>query len=222
METTLEARWFCRGLPPAVVQRWFGVECPGEQSAKLEVREDLYASIEGKHLDVLTRFLPDVLGREAVNLKLREGNLELKLKQHKLGICKFGLAQKSRACEGKIEQWCKLNEEDIPNLDQLPILLPEMDWIVVEKERKQKIERGVKGELTWLKIDRERWWTVAFEMAQDRLNTRQNGNFQSVVAEACETYRGPMLSATNSFGYSHWLLRSLPQILPKRKYKLSL
>ena len=30
METTLEVRWFFRGLPPAVVQRWFRLECPGK------------------------------------------------------------------------------------------------------------------------------------------------------------------------------------------------
>ena len=44
METTLEVRWFVRGMPPAVVQRWFKLECPGDLLAEEpETREDLYA-----------------------------------------------------------------------------------------------------------------------------------------------------------------------------------
>jgi hypothetical protein len=43
METTLEVRWFIRGTPPAVVQRWYKLECPGKLlTEEPEIRKDLY------------------------------------------------------------------------------------------------------------------------------------------------------------------------------------
>lgn len=51
MKTTLEVRWFVKGMPPAVVQRWFRLECPGKLlEEEPETREDLYAYKEGDRL----------------------------------------------------------------------------------------------------------------------------------------------------------------------------
>ena len=215
METTLEVRWFFEGMPPAVVQHWFRLECPGKRLETTEIRKDWYAAIDRKHLDLLKKCLSNVLSREQVNLKLRQENLELKLRQQEFGTYRFS-SSKPRPCDGKIEQWCKLDEEELLNFALPPNLQHETDWIGVEKEREQKIEQGVKSELTWLKIDRESWWTIAFEMTRNKFDKQQDSRFQNVVERACQAYYGPQLLATNSFGYSHWLLESVPQTMPDR------
>jgi len=252
METTLEVRWFFRGLPPAVVQRWFRLECPGKL-LETEIRTDLYASIAPGHLDIIAEFLSLRLSHEQVNLKSRQGNLELKLRQQDFGTYRFSNSKQSRICEGRVEQWCKLSDRQLLN-SVLPCNSPpEINWIDVNKEREQKIEQGVKSELTWLKCDksdgqgvspdrrrereafmsatqtlghtpcttgdatasraslRETWWTVAFEITQNKFNSQQDRRFQNVVKKACQTYSGPQLLASNSFSYSQWLLESAPQ-----------
>ncbi|MBE9048502.1 hypothetical protein IQ255_29670 [Pleurocapsales cyanobacterium LEGE 10410] len=215
METTLEVRWFFRGLPPAVVQRWFRLECLGK-SLETEVRTDLYALIAQERLNLLTEFLSHRLSCEQVNLKSRQGNLELKLRQQDFGTYRFSNSKQSRICEGRVEQWCKLSDRQLLN-SVLPCNSPqEINWIDVNKEREQKIEQGVKSELTWLKCDRGSWWTVAFEMTQKKAEKQQDRRFQDVVEKACQTYSGPQLLVANSFGYSQWLLESMPQTMPQR------
>jgi hypothetical protein len=220
METTLEVRWFFEGMPPAVVQHWFRLECPGKRLETSEIRKDWYAAIDREHLNLLTKCLSNALSRQQVNLKLRQKNLELKLRQQEFGTYRFS-SSKPRTCEGKIEQWCKLGEEELLNF-ALPNLQHEIDWIGVEKEREQKIEQGVKSELTWLKIDRECWWTVAFEMTRNKFDKQQDSRFQNVVERACQAYYGPQLLATNSFGYSQWLVESPPQTMSNKEYKINL
>ena len=214
MESTLEVRWFFKGIPPAVVQHWFRLECPGKLLGTTEIRKDCYASIDREHLDLLPKFLSNVLSREEVNLKLRQGNVELKLRQQEFGIHRFS-SSKSRTHEGKVEQWCKLSEDELLNFPLPANLLHETDWIDVDKEREQKIAQGVKSELTWLKTINERWWTIAFEMSQNK-DEPQDSCFQNVVEKACQTYSGPELLADNSFGYSYWLLESVLQTMPNR------
>lgn len=216
METTLEVRWFLRGMPPAVVQRWFRLECPGKMLEKTEVRKDWYACQQSDYFDLLKRFSSHVLNREEINLKLRQGNLELKLRQQNFGTYGFGHLKQSHTCTGKVEQWCKLNEQKLRDFALTIDSLGKIGWIGIEKEREQKIDRGVKSELTWLKIDGDRWWTVAFEMTQDR-DRQRDSCFKEVVENACQTYYGPKLSASNSYGYSHWLLELTPQTIPEQK-----
>lgn len=208
METTLEVRWFFRGIPPASVQRWFRLKCPGKLLGKSEKRKDLYALLKQEHFDSLARFLTRRLSREQVNLKFRQGNLELKIEQQELGIYRFSHSQQSLICEGKVEQWCK-SDRQMLDLALPTNLLQETEWIAVDKEREQKIEQGVKSELTWLKCNRKCWWTIAFEMISNESDGQQNSCFQNVVNRACQTYSGSKLLSTNSFGYSQWLLESV-------------
>ncbi|WP_319420625.1 hypothetical protein [Pleurocapsa sp. FMAR1] len=215
METTLEVRWFVRGVPPAVVQRWFRLECPGKLLEKLDTRKDWYACQQKTFVDKIGRFSSRALNRDEVNFKLRQGNPELKLRQQEFGTYGFGHQKRSPSldaaqsfiCEGKVEQWCKFGEQELkdPTFTAYD-LLSETEWIGIDKERRQKIEQGVASELTCLKINNEPWWSIAFELTQNNDDRQQDACFKEVVERACQTYCGPKLSATNSYGYSRWLL----------------
>lgn len=215
METTLEVRWFIKGMPPASVQRWFRLECPGKFISRSKVRKDWYAALQPESKFTLKNILTHELNLQEVNLKFRQGNLELKLKNQELGTHQFGQTSNLRACDGKVEQWCKYSYFKIDDFVSVKNSVLDTYWIGVDKEREQKTEWGVSSELTWLKIDREPWWTIAFEMNQsDRLRERSDSYFKKVVARACRTYHGPKLSARNSFGYSRWLLELTPSTTP--------
>lgn len=212
METTLEVRWFVKGTPPSVVQRWFRLECPGELLPKEpEIREDLYAYQKLEDVRKFQKLEPYLRDREAVNLKLREGNLELKLRQQKLGTQQFGNVPNSVIWEGNIEQWCKLTQQELKehHLFESSSILQNC-WICVYKEREQRLEQGVESELTWLRINNECWWSVAFEMTKTNKSRKKDKYFQEVVNRACQTYYGPKLSANNSYSYSCWLLKFQP------------
>ena len=85
METTLEVRWFIPGTPPTSVKQWFRSECLGNLLEKEpKTREDLYACQtpeEIAHFNIIAR---NINSDAAINLKLREGKLELKLRQNVL------------------------------------------------------------------------------------------------------------------------------------------
>ena len=187
METTLELRWFIKGIPPAVVQRWFILECPGKfLEEKPETREDLYAYRRAKDVDKFKAIAlphsilakPHLLNSKAINLKLREGKLELKLRQSELTTQLFKNGKNSVIWEGNIEQWCKLTEQELKNSGLFSNdLIPKADWISVYKKRQQKVEQGVESELTWLRFNNsdranaqqmDRWWSIAFEMTMDQ------------------------------------------------------
>ncbi len=216
MQNTLEVRWFVEGIPPAVVQRWFKLECPGELlEEEPEIREDLYAyqQLDNGHktkmIDEMTgqRLLsPHLVNYEEINLKMREGNLELKLRKQKLGTQQFGNAKNPAIWLGNIERWYKLNEEELTNSDWFtPHLISKTGWISVYKKREQRVELGVESELTWLRVNGDRWWSVAFEMAQNSNETRQVNIFKQSVDRACQTYCGPKLSVENSYSYGYWI-----------------
>lgn len=218
MEATIEVRWFIRGIPPIRVQNWFKFECPGKLFGELETRKDLYACIQANYLDKFARFSSHQLTLEEVNLKLRQGNPELKLRQQKFGTYKFSHSKHLHTCKGNVEQWYKFEPQELTDFNLLNgNLLDEFNWVSIDKEREQKIEQGVKIELTRLKIDGEYWWSIAFEMTQDYRGEQPNSRFKEVVTTACQTYYEGKLSAINSYGYSQWLLEFLSRNLPHQK-----
>jgi hypothetical protein len=85
--------------------------------------------------------------------------------------------------------------------------IPENYWITVYKKRQQKLAQRVKSELTWLSINNNRWWSIAFEMITNDHGAREDKCFLDVVNRACQTYSGPNLSADNSYSHSSWLLQ---------------
>lgn len=194
METTLEVRWFIEGIPPVEVQNWFKNKCSGKFLGQPEIREDRYFC-GYRDLEQFIK-IPPSYSSEEINLKLRGGNLELKLRQQQLGTKKFG------SWEGKIEQWSKLSESE---LKQLLISHPvEKCWIEVVKEREQKIEQKVKSELTRLSINSNSWWSVAFEMPLNN-SDGQLPHFRRIVNDCADTLETLELSSQNSYSYSHWI-----------------
>lgn len=179
-----------------------------------EIREDVYCEPISHNLPLFRAINPGVTSDEDINLKLRQSNLELKLRQQKLGIHKFGNRNDSAIWEGKLEQWHKLTEQDLKERQLYNLLIPNStlnNWVSVCKKRQQRIEQDVEIELTWLRIDRDSWWGIAFEMAQANNNQPTNNHFKRVVDRVSQTYYQPKLSVNNSYGYSSWLSRCLSQ-----------
>ncbi|GAB4545249.1 MAG: hypothetical protein Tsb0014_39430 [Pleurocapsa sp.] len=208
METSLEVRWFISGIPPALTKRWFRSESPGKSlEDEPETREDLYACRTPEEIAKFSAIAVDTTSKIAINLKLRERSLELKLRRRKLGQQRFGNLQNSAVWLGNVEQWNKFTERELIDFGfSISNLIPETNWIPVSKKREQKVERGVKSELTWLRINGSRWWSIAFEMTQDSNDAQQDNYFTTVINRYCQNYYGPELSAKNSYSYSRWLL----------------
>ncbi len=220
METTLEVRWFVRGMPPAVVQRWFKLECPGDLlEEEPETREDLYACRTPENINKFSAIASNITNPIAINLKLREGNLELKLRQDEWNNRQFGDLKNSAIWWGNIEQWYKLTEKELNESGlSVPNLIPKTNWIPVHKKREQRIEADVKSELTWLRSNGDCWWSVAFEMKKNSNDREKEHYFKKVIDRACQTYYGPNLSADNSYSYSRWLLELYPQTMFYSKF----
>ncbi|MGK7876589.1 MAG: hypothetical protein AB4426_25835 [Xenococcaceae cyanobacterium] len=192
--TTLEVRWFEYGMPPVEVEHWFRSDCPGETLGLPEERSDLYL------------YLPEL---EALNIKLRQGNLELKWRKAELGTRQFGEASRAAlrtgSWEGKIEKWLKWIDED--SVQQSIIsseMVKEKPWVAVKKLRRKRLYQGIRCELTQLGISNHSWWSIAFEMTQE--DAQGLDSFENVVSWVSETYRGPKLSAAHSYAYPRWLL----------------
>ena len=193
MLTTLELRWFSQGTPPTEVEHWFSVDCPGELQGSPEEREDLYLHT------------PD---SDYLNIKLRQGSLEVKWRKAELGIRRF-----EPYWEGKVEQWLKWSCVDPTQQSIIPAdVIGKGPWVSVKKRRcqrrfaprlLQRLYQGISCELTQLNLRDDVWWSVAFEMAAEDAN--QIDNFEGVITEISKTYRGPKLLVENSYAYPRWL-----------------
>ena len=170
--TTLEVRWFSFGEAPLEVKKWY--ESSLGELSQPETREDRYLKPNGDYF----------------NLKLRQGNLELKWRQQELGCYTWG-----DRLEGKVERWQKWTCPKI-----LAKLLPQAGWITVQKRRSQRHHENVSYELTQLTVQESAWWSLAFE-AQGSDFSR----FTDVVSQVSQTYPGPNLLAEHSCAYPHWL-----------------
>ena len=193
METTLEVRWFVKGTPSTAIQHWFEYECLGELLNDSEIREDLYAY--GNQLGDY-----DVRD-EAVNLKLRQGNLELKLRDAKLGTYQFENARGYPVWSGNIERWTKFSQSQLNK--SLTGVRDKMGWLRVNKRRSQRIHRDVKFELTYLRVHGDRWWSIAFEMTQGDGEINEQHLLQ-VIQQTAQSYPKLKLTADCSYGYSRW------------------
>ena len=184
MLTTLELRWFVCGTPPSEVEHWFRVDCPGELLGSPEEREDLYF------------YTPEC---DYLNIKLRQGSLEVKWRKAELGILRFG-----ESGEGKVEKWLKWICEDSDKQSIIPTnVANEKAWIGVKKVRSQRRYQGITYELTQLNVRNDTWWSIAFEMAIEGAN--KCDKFESIVSQVSQTYRGPELQCNYSFAYPTWL-----------------
>lgn len=184
MLTNLELRWFSLGKPPEEVEHWFRKECPGKLLGSPETREDLYLST------------PDC---DYLNIKLRQGSLEVKWRKAELGILRLG-----DCGEGKVEKWLKWVCEDPDQQSMMPAdVAQERAWVGVKKVRSQRRYQGIAFELTQLTVRNNDWWSLAFEMATHGFN--QIDSFESIVIEVSQTYPGTELQRDQSFAYPAWL-----------------
>ncbi|HEY9633091.1 MAG TPA: hypothetical protein V6D14_06785 [Coleofasciculaceae cyanobacterium] len=184
MLTTLELRWFSHGTPLPEVEHWFSIDCPGERQGSAEEREDLYL------------YTPEC---DYLNIKLRQGSLEVKWRKTELGILQFG-----DRWEGKLEKWLKWICQDPTQQSILPAdVIGKGPWVGVKKVRSQRQYQGVSYELTQLTIRNDVWWSIAFEMADK--DTDQINHFEDVVSQVSKTYQGANLSADKSYAYPRWL-----------------
>ncbi|MBW4544984.1 MAG: hypothetical protein KME25_11140 [Symplocastrum torsivum CPER-KK1] len=187
MLTTLELRWFSQGTLPTEVEHWFLADSPGELLGSPEEREDLYL------------YTPEC---DYLNIKLRQGRLEVKWRKAQLGSREFGEAS-SATWQGNVEKWLKWICDDPEQESIMPVdVVGTKAWIAVKKTRSQRLYQGISYELTQLRVNNNDWWSVAFEVAQKDAN--QIKHFENVVRLVSQTYRGPKLVAENSYGYPKW------------------
>src|SRR3712207_2818961 len=184
MLTTLEVRWFSHSTPPVEVEHWFNADCPGKLLGTPEEREDLYL------------YTP---GCDYLNLKVRQGSLEVKWRKSQLSIRQF-----SKCWEGKVEKWLKWTCKDPDSQSIIPSeAIGKGPWMSVKKVRRQRLYQDVSYELTQLSVRNDNWWSIAFEAAIE--DSDQLDSFESVVSRVSQTYRGPQLSTDNSYAYPTWL-----------------
>jgi len=183
---TLELRWFNRGNLPKQVNDWFTTDCPGETLGSPETREDTYL------------YIPDC---PYLNIKFRQGSLEVKWRKAELGIRQF-----SRHWEGGIEQWIKWSCQDSTSESLMPQGgLTQGSWVSVNKARSQRFYQEITYELTQLTVNNENWWTIAFEALVD-VDTMNLEEFEQGVREIGQTYQGLPLKNYQSCAYPSWLL----------------
>lgn len=186
MLTTLELRWFVRGTPANEVKHWFQVDSPGKLVGSPEEREDLYL------------YAPEC---DYLNIKLRQGSLEVKWRNAELGIWQFG-----ECWEGKAEKWLKWICHDPEKQSMMPVnVAQERAWVAVKKLRSRRCYKGIVFELTQLNTSNDAWWSLAFELATK--DTQLLERFQTTVSQVSQTYRGPTLGCDRSFAYPTWLTR---------------
>lgn len=189
MLSTWELRWFRQGALPKEVEDWFINDCPGEQIGMPEAREDFYL------------YIPEC---EYLNLKLRQGNLEMKWRKSELDIKQFG-----EHGEGKVEMWSKWICKDPSQQHFTPAnVLNKKPWIGVEKIRSQRLYQNISLEITQLHVTNEAWWSIALE--RSGFEDQPFDNFEQILTEMSQTYQGPKLLSQNSYAYPRWL-----SLLPK-------
>ncbi|MBD2058342.1 hypothetical protein H6F88_20495 [Oculatella sp. FACHB-28] len=196
---TTELRWFYPGSLPTTVGNWF--QATWDQAiAPIEVREDRYLQ------------LPKC---EYLNLKLRHGSLELKLRLKQLRTLQVG-----DRWVGQVEVWQKWSLQDSSEPLDLANVEAEATWISVEKVRsqqqyqtfptqslkaisfEQQSEQGCRVELTELKAQDATWWSLAFEAFGD---PSQQFNQLQAVAEQINNPLAPTLDLHHSYAYPKWL-----------------
>ncbi|UCF05164.1 MAG: hypothetical protein JSV33_14800 [bacterium] len=202
MVPSLEVRWFREGTAPDEVLEWFlhGEPVPGTP----ETRTDCY---------LRTRC------GGSLGLKLREGRIEVKQRQHRFGERRF-----HETVWGEPELWYKWSYELADPGE--PFLEPATGrplWIAVRKRRwlrRYRIagdgsvgaveagrwcESGCELEFTTIEVGDGRWWTIGFE-AYGGEEVLQD-NLLLVAEHVFSAAEPPAFDSSHSFGFPFWLER---------------
>ncbi len=189
---TLEVRWFKAGKIPPIIEQWFLNVCPDELSTPTqEVREDQYF------------YTP---GCESLNLKLRQGKLELKWRQTELGVESFGVNQ---SWQGRVERWLKWSYQESTPSDLIKVLgTGDQPILTIKKQRLQWSFQGINFELTQLQFSQDKfWWSLGFEM--EETPTQGKTYFEDRVNQVVETYPETAFNLDHSHSYPSWLLEQV-------------
>lgn len=209
MPMTTELRWFhCGSVPDSVVD-WFQRQvCQvGLDGADVhpEVREDRYL------------WLP---GCEFLNLKVRQGRLEAKLRQATLGVAQFG-----DRWSGQVERWVKWGCKPPSAISLGAFATVDGVWIGVKKARSQRHypisstqmlqpelakaagqqeSASCSVELTRLEVHQQDWWSLALEATGSTLAEQWHG-LQHLATELSQSPGAPLLKVEHSYAYPKWL-----------------
>jgi hypothetical protein len=194
---TTEVRWFARGALPDELFTWF--EELGEPLAKADNRTDVYLQSSSPDLGV----------------KLRQGNLEVKYRQAKLGTIDI---------DGKIsqvEQWSKWICIDDAARFTPENIADRSGWIKVGKVRYQRLyqvkftdpieltsiaqptDGAAAIEITQLQLNNHSWWTIACEYLGDKIDLECQ--FCPLVKLLLLGSPLPINNSSISCGYPEWL-----------------
>ncbi len=202
MLTSVEVRWFFEGPIPDEMEKWF---CRGGLLNKAAPREDHYV------------LFPAPLG---LNVKLREGRLEIKSLVKALGARSF-----AADVSGNVQMWEKRSGGDaaFKEFERLRTSSPDL-WIAVTKERTLRkfspggdsikevaagtvfLSNGCNVELTKITVKGSDSWSLAFEAYGDPARVEES--LMRVAALVLSDKRHPQFfSAANSHSYPEWLER---------------
>lgn len=195
---TIEVRWFYSGTLPDDVFDWF--DGLGEPLATVDTRTDIY----------LQSSSPDM------GIKLRQGNLEVKYRQAKLGsIALDGFAN------NQVEQWSKwICIDDLSGLTPTRIA-NKPGWIEVNKIRYQRLYQvnfdryiqlisiptpsanaaGI--EVTQLQLSGHTYWTIACEYFGDQIEL--SNQFLPLIKSLMFGFPISIHPPSISCGYPEWL-----------------
>ena len=196
MHPTAEVRWFRAGPIPEAVLTWFKRHEPPPQAETARVDQYLKPS-----------------GGGGLNVKLREGHLEIKRR-----LVAGRQVQFTSDAAGLVERWRKWSfacgERVGPQPDRAPTT---SDWVAVEKVRLLKTYRlragdagfadtaadGCEMELTRVVARGQTWWTLALEAFGDEAALLDHLFLvgKRALAPPCPV----PLRARDSQGYAAWL-----------------
>ena len=201
MLTSVEVRWFFEGPIPDEMEQWF---CRGVLLNKAAPREDHYV------------LFPAPLG---LNVKLREGRLEVKSLVKALGARSF-----EADVSGNVQMWEKRSGGDtaFKEFERLRTGSPDL-WIAVTKERtlrkfspdgdsikevaagKVFLSDGCNVELTKITVRGSASWSLAFEAYGDPARVEES--LMRVAERVLSDKHRPRnpLSIANSHSYLEWL-----------------
>ena len=200
MWPTVEVRWFYPGQIPAPLLAWFH-QVRGEPEAQ-PCRVDHYLRLKTT---------------EALGIKLREGRIEIKQRQRRLGLVRF-----HERVAGQVEAWRKWSFPlTRAGASLVGLLTPASSWTAVEKERTllrfqvaaggrvvplppaSHEAHGCGLELTRIRARGAAWWSLGFEAFGQEANLQES--LVTVARHLLASGAVPHLDSAASYGYPRWL-----------------
>jgi hypothetical protein len=193
MVATVEMRWFVEGALPDDVVNWY------EEAVGLvdwQERVDRYVR---------------PAARDGLNVKWREGHIEIKRLVEEVGPHEWG------EVAGSSQRWRKWS---FPLSEELPLATTGNDWIPVSKHRTvrtfahrgdkmmlmkpgEHLPHGCSVEITALESHGRKWWTLALEAFGPDLEAREM--LLQTGARVFAHEGAPPLTPDASMSYVRWL-----------------